>query len=177
MQERILDIRKYKFDGNILDIGYDNYGIVYNLCKKNSEKLDIEYADDRSKKDCIKNNMYDYCILFFALKNIWPSYRKKSIFNLIYNLLKEDGKIYIWDIDKGFWKSFKSNIKVIISDNKVKNINVRDYNIFSNNSKQNIIKIVSEKFDIIDFDCNCDMFYIKAKKKGCCIDESIISSN
>ncbi|WP_102400521.1 hypothetical protein [Haloimpatiens massiliensis] len=166
MKEKILDLHEIKLQGSVLDIGYKDYGIVYNLCKRNDKLLDIDYVCNEGK-EALNRNKYDKCVMFFSLKNIWTNSEKEKAFQFAWETLKDQGEIYIWDVDKGIKKVFNYKIKVIISENNIRLINLIDINPFNDNSKENIIKLLTSKFDIMDFDYNDELFFIRAKKKGC----------
>lgn len=166
MKEKILDLHDMKLEGSVLDIGYKDYGIVYNLCKRDDGALDIDYVYSEGK-EVLDRDKYDRCVLFFSLKNIWTNSEKEKVFQFAWEVLKENGEIYIWDVDKGVKKTFNYKIKVVISENNIRIMNLIDINPFNDNSKENIIKLLTSKFDIIDFDYNDEVFFIRAKKKGC----------
>ncbi|WP_138206081.1 class I SAM-dependent methyltransferase [Haloimpatiens lingqiaonensis] len=166
MKEKILDLHNIYLDGNVLDIGYKDYGIVYNLCKRQEENLDIDYVFGEGE-EALDEAKYDKCVLFFSLKNIWTNSEKEKAFQFAWEVLKDEGEIYIWDIDKGIKKTFNYKIKVIISENNIRVMNLIDVNPFNDNSKENIIKLLTSKFDIMDFDYNDEVFFIRARKKGC----------
>lgn len=166
MKEKTLDLRKVRISGNVLDLGYKDYGIIYNLCKRDYSDMEIDYLN-KPNKEVSNLDKYENCILFFSLKNMWTNLEKKEVLDFIYNSLEDDGELYIWDVDKSPKKVFNYKIKIIISDDNIRFVNIMDYNLINNNSKESIIKLIKEKFDIIDFDYNDEIFFIKAKKKGC----------
>ncbi|WP_392486483.1 class I SAM-dependent methyltransferase [Haloimpatiens sp. FM7315] len=165
MVDKFLDLRKYKLKGNVLDIGYRDYGIGYNLCKRDHSDMNVEYFNGSCKE--IEEKKYDICVLYFSFKNLWLDFMKEQLICFIYNVLDENGELYLWDVDKGPREVFNYNIKVQISEENTKIIKIRDFNFLNDNSKEKIIKLLAPKFDIIDFDYNDDIFYIRAKKKGC----------
>lgn len=166
MGEKILDFRDKKIQGNILDLGYRDYGVIYNICKRDCSDMDINYLNKETQEH-IEMGQYHNCVLFFSLKNMWTNHQKEEVFNFAHKALSDDGEIYIWDIDKPTKKIYDYKIKVILSENNTRIINIKDFNLFNNNSKENIIKLLTCKFDIIDFDYNDEVFFIRAKKKGC----------
>lgn len=176
-QEIFINMEKEMFKGNLLDIGNDNYGIVYNLYKQYNEEANLEYIHGRENKEEVEKEFYDNCVLLFSLNNIWTKYNRKSLFKEIHKCLKEDGTIHIWDIDKGYGKLFNAKIKILLPDRKMKTIEIRDYNILKDTSKKNLIKLLQQYFEIIDLRASDNIYYIKGIKKGRKIDESITNSS
>lgn len=87
------------FRGNLLDVGTDNYGIIYNIYKQYNEDSNLEYINGAEEKESIKEGYYDNCILLFSFSNIFFKNRMNLI-QEIYKYLKKGGNVYIWDIDK-----------------------------------------------------------------------------
>ena len=163
--------------GNLLDIGMDNYGIVYNLYKENNEEIAVDYINGSQEKNNIEKNNYDGCVLLFSLRNIHFKIYKKSLVKDIYKFLKEDGNIYIWDIDKGINRVFNGRIRILLPNRRIREIRIKDYNIFKNSSKESTVKLLKDYFEIVDIKSSNNVYYIKGKKKGKKKDESTISSN
>lgn len=88
------------FRGNLLDVGTDNYGIIYNIYKQYNEDSNLEYINGAEEKENIKEGYYDNCILLFSFSNIFFKKNRMSLIRDIYRYLKEGGNVYIWDIDK-----------------------------------------------------------------------------
>ena len=163
--------------GNLLDVGMDTYGIVYNLYKENNEEIAVDYINGSGEKKNIEENNYDGCVLLFSLRNIKLKLYKKKLVKDIYKFLKEDGNIYIWDIDKGINSVFNGRIRILLPNRKVKEIIIKDYNIFKNSSKESTVKLLKDYFEIVDIKASSNVYYIKGKKKGKKKDEGSISSN
>ncbi|EET86846.1 conserved hypothetical protein [Clostridium carboxidivorans P7] len=165
-KEIFLNMENQIFKGNVLDIGFENNGIIYNVCKEGSEDININYITGKEEETNVKNNFYDICILFFSFSSIWFKMNKKSFIKNIYNYLNKDGILYIWDIDKGYKKTFSGTINVTIPGNKIKQIKIKDLNIFKDNSKDNTVSILENYFDITEGNALNGIYYIKAKKKS-----------
>lgn len=161
-----LNMENQIFEGNVLDIGFENNGIIYNVCKEGNGEINIDYVTGKEGEINVKDNFYDICILFFSFSSIWFKMNKKSFIKNIYNYLNKDGILYIWDIDKGYKKIFSGNINVTIPGNKIKQIKINDLNIFKDNSKDNTVSILEDYFDIIEGNALDGIYYIKAKKKS-----------
>lgn len=160
-----INMEREIFRGNILDIGLDNYGIFYNIYKQYNDDVNVEYLSGKEEKKNISEDFYDSCILFFSFSSMWLKKRKKNLILDIYRYLNKDGILYIWDIDKGYGKLFNGRLKIVIPESRMKQINVKELNIFKNTSKENTIKLLEDHFDILDFKCSDGIYYIKAKKK------------
>ncbi|NMM62773.1 class I SAM-dependent methyltransferase [Clostridium sp. P21] len=164
-KEIYLNMKNEIFKGNVLDIGFENSGIIYNICKEENEEINIDYVTGKEEETNIRDNFYDICILFFSFSSIWFKMNKKSFIKDIYNYLNKEGILYVWDIDKGYKKIFNGNINVTTPGDKVKKIKIRDLNIFKDNSKDNTVKILENYFNVIEGTVSDGVYYIKAKKK------------
>lgn len=176
MDEIFISLEKEVFSGNVLDIGCENYGIVYNLYKHYNNDIAIDYVEDSDEDDILKKEEYDNCIMFFSLNKFWLNHKKEEFIKEISGLLKTDGYIYIWDIDKGYSKTFNGKLKVSLPDKKIKYINIKDYNVFKDNSLNNTEKILDKYFKIVDVKKSNNIYYIKGVKRKEEINESNASS-
>ncbi|MBU3110357.1 class I SAM-dependent methyltransferase [Clostridium lacusfryxellense] len=175
-KEVFINLEKEIFKGNILDIGFANHGIIYNIYKQYiDDSSSVDYIEGKDEKAGIEEGMYDLCVLFFTLSDIKLSQNKKKLIQDIYKYLKVGGLLHIWDVDKGFAKIFNSRIKIVLPDKNTKHINLRDLNIFKNSSKENTIKILKPYFEILTLKNSDGIYYMMCKKKGKSEDESNIS--
>lgn len=165
-KEIFINLEKEVFRGNILDIGLDNYGIVYNIYKQYHDNINVEYISGKEEKESLKEGFYDSCILFFSFSSIWLRINKRKFIRDIYRYLSKDGLLYIWDIDKGYTKIFNATVKIVIPERKLRQIKLRDLNILKDTSKVNTIRMLEEHFSIIDAKSSDGIYYIKAKKKA-----------
>ncbi|WP_123053845.1 class I SAM-dependent methyltransferase [Clostridium sp. JN-1] len=163
-KEILVNMENVTFDGNVLDIGFENSGVIYNIYKKNNKNINVEYLIGKEDKVQIKENFYDTCILFFCLNNFWPNIRKRKFLSNIKKYLKEDGVIYVWDMDKGYSKIVNCTLKIIMPKREMRRIKMRDFNLLKNNSKENTIKALEKYFSIIDIKAYGGIYCIKAKK-------------
>lgn len=166
MNNIFISLEKEIFRGNILDVGLDNSGVIYNVYKYYDEDLDVDYLEGQQSNETLKNNYYDSCILFFSLHNIVNSKEKKRLFESINGSLKSNGYVYIWDVDKKPLKLFKGNIKVSLPDKSLKDFKINCYNPFTNNSKEKIINVLKEFFEVLDIKHSDNIFSIVCKKRG-----------
>ena len=176
-KEILINMEKEVFHGDVLDIGFENYGVVYNLHKMYNQVTTVEYINGKDEKVYLQKGGYDSCVLMFSLSSIWLSHDKQVLLTEIFNYLKEDGHIYIWDIDKGFKSTYIANIKIFLPERKTRDIKVRDLNIFKDSSKEKTLKLIEEYFQVVDFKVINNIYYIKGKKKGCNINEGCASGS
>lgn len=151
--------------GNVLDIGYNNYGVIYNLCKNYEDEIAIDYISGKEDKESIQENFYDSCIMLFSLNSVWLNINKKVLLKDVCKYLKKDGYIHVFDIDKGYGRIFKKKINIELPNGNVKEIMVRDLNLFKNSSMQTLVKVIEQYFKIIDLKYNNNIYYIKAVMK------------
>ena len=175
-KEAFINLEKEIFKGDLLDIGFSNHGIIYNIYKQyTDDSRDIEYIEGKEEKIRIEEGKYDTCALFLTLSNIKSTYSKSKLIRDIYKYLKEDGLLYIWDIDKGFVKIFNSRIKIVLPDKSAKQIYLRDLNIFKNSSKENTMKILQPYFEVLTLKNSDNIYYMICKRRGKTKDESDVS--
>lgn len=60
-----INMEKEIFKGNLLDIGMDNQGIIYNIYKEFNDNVNVEYVSGKEEGKNIKEDYYDNCILLF----------------------------------------------------------------------------------------------------------------
>jgi SAM-dependent methyltransferase len=175
-REAFISLEKEIFKGNILDIGFSNHGIIYNIYKQyTDDNSSIDYIEGKGGKIRIEEGIYDTCALFLTLSDIKSTHSKNKLMEEIYKFLKEDGLLYIWDIDKGFAKVFNGEIKIVLPDKSTKQIYLRDLNIFKNSSKESTTKILKPYFEILTLKNSDDIYYMICKKRGKSKDEITIS--
>ncbi|MCB2306518.1 class I SAM-dependent methyltransferase [Clostridium estertheticum] len=165
-KEVLLNLEKEIFKGNLLDIGFSNHGIIYNIYKEYvDDSSSVEYVEGKEEKKAIEEGIYDTCALFFTLSDINLTYNKRKLVQDIYKYLKVDGLLYIWDIDKGIAKTFTKEIKIVLPDKSTKQINLRDLNLFKNSSKDNTMRILEPYFKVLTLKNSDNVYYMICKKK------------
>jgi len=165
-KEIFINLEKEIFRGNILDVGLDNYGVVYNIYKQYYDNVNVEYLSGNEEKESIKEGFYDSCILFFSFSSMWLKINRRKFIKDICRYLNKDGLLYIWDIDKGYTRTFNATVKIVIPEKKMRQIKLRDLNVFKDTSKKNTIKLLEEYFNIVDVKSSDGIYYIKASKKA-----------
>ncbi|MEG0773347.1 class I SAM-dependent methyltransferase [Clostridium sp.] len=166
MNNVFISLEKEIFRGNVLDVGLDNSGIIYNVYKYYDEDLDVDYLEGKEDNEILKSEYYDACVLFFSLHNIFNLNKKKKLLKNINQCLRENGYMYIWDVDKKPLKSLKTNVKVSLPDKSLKNLKINCSNPFTNNSKEKIMNILKDSFEVLDAKHSDDIFSIVCKKRG-----------
>ncbi|BDB02473.1 class I SAM-dependent methyltransferase [Clostridium botulinum] len=165
IKEIVINMENEIFRGNLLDVGTDNYGIIYNIYKQYNEDSNLEYINGAEEKENIKEGYYDNCILLFSFSNIFFKKNRMNLIQDIYKYLKEGGNVYIWDIDKKIKETFNGKIKILLPGEKVKNISIKDLNVLKDSSIDTTIKLLDPYFEIKDLKSSDGVYYIKGKKK------------
>lgn len=163
--EIVISFQDEVLQGNVLDVGFENYGVIYNTYKNNNNDFEVEYIDSNKNIIPINRNYYDICVLFLCFNGIMLKKNKKKFLYEISCYLKEDGYIYIWDVDKPVGNIINNEVKVIMSEDKVKKFEVKDYNLFKDSSESSIINLIEEYFDIMYARRLKEVYCIKARRK------------
>lgn len=163
-ENKLLVIKEEVFKGNLLDIGMENYGVIYNAYKGLNQEISVDYLDER-EESTIRHGYYDNCILLLSLSKIFFEKTKLRLIGEVSKYLNENGNLYIWDIDKKIGEIWNEKIKIQTPDNKTKYVRIMDLNLLRDNSKENTLKLLKKHYDIIDFSCEHGVYYIKANKK------------
>ena len=107
----VIDFVDVILQGDILDVGDKNLGVIYNISKEAEDEISLDYVSSDTKIE-LKDRKYDACTFFFDLNKIWTSLEKEKLIKEISSYLKEYGEIFIWDIHKERGKVFNNKIKV-----------------------------------------------------------------
>jgi len=159
----VIDLEDVVLEGDILDVGEKNLGIIYNISKEAEEELCLDYVSSDTKIE-LKDRKYDACTFFFDLNKIWTSLEKEKLIKDISLYLKESGEIFIWDINKERGKVFNNKIKVVLPNGKIKEFTFRNLNILLSSNIEEIKKILEKYFEIEETKAWEDIFFIKGKK-------------
>ncbi|WP_040212215.1 hypothetical protein [Clostridium polynesiense] len=165
-KEAAIDFEGFVFKGSLLDIGSANEGIIYNIYKNNTVSDKIDYVDNYEEKELMEKDVYDNAALFFFLSSLIGRKDKIQLINQIYDYLKSDGCIFIWDIDKKPRTIYKKHVKVHLPKGKDRSLIFTDYNILKDSSLENTLNILQQNFNIEEYKAWDGIYYIKAKKKG-----------
>ncbi|OPJ58582.1 hypothetical protein [Clostridium chromiireducens] len=159
----VIDLEDIVLQGDILDVGEKNLGIIYNISKEAQDELSLDYVCNDTKIELISRE-YDACTFFFDLNKIWTSLEKEKIIKEISSYLKENGEIFVWDINKERGKVFNNKIKVILPNRKIKEFTFRNLNVLLSSNIEEIKKILEKYFEIEETKAWEDVFFIKGKK-------------
>ncbi|MEG0306555.1 MAG: class I SAM-dependent methyltransferase [Clostridium sp.] len=162
-----LTLEKEVFRGNVLDITYGNDGVIYHANKYYDSYIEVDYIENKLLKEAQVEEYYDSCILFFSLNKIKSSKLRKELFSNIYNKIRKNGYVYIYDIQKKRFNITKINIEILLPDKKLKKIKINSYNIFSDITTEKIINDLNMHFDIIESISSNGAIKIIGRKKGC----------
>lgn len=167
MENLFVSLEKEVFRGNVLDISYENDGIIYNTNKYYDNFIDVDYIESALVNENQLKEHYDSCILFFSLNKIKSYKERERLFNKIFKLIRKNGYIYIWDLDKKPLQVSNINIKVSLPDKTLRNLKVNLYNVLIDNTQEKVINILKADFDIIETITSDGAFKIIGRKKGC----------
>ena len=160
-----INLENETLEGNVLDIGFNNYGIAYSLFKNNSDEISVDYLEGKMEKNKIEKNYYDSCIIFFSLSCFCRNYYKNKLLREISENLKATGSLYIWDTDKPLGKIFVSKLKIILPGKISKDISIQNYKFFIDASYKKTKKLIEKYFEIIDYKYSDNIYCIKASSK------------
>jgi hypothetical protein len=159
----VINLEDVILQGDILDVGEKNLGVIYSISKEAKEELSLDYVSNDTKIE-LKNVKYDACTFFFDLNKIWTSLEKEKLIKEVSSYIKEDGEIFIWDINKERGKVFNNKIKVILPNEKIKEFTFRNLNPLLSSNVEEIKKILEKYFKIEETKAWEDVFYIKGQK-------------
>lgn len=159
----VINLEDINLQGDILDVGEKNFGVIYNISKEVEEELSLDYVNSETKVE-LKSREYDACTFFFDLNKIWTSLEKEKLIREISSYIKEDGEIFIWDIIKERGKVFNNKIRVILPRGKIKEFNFKNLNVLLSSNTEEIKKILEKYFEIEETKAWEDIFFIRGKK-------------
>jgi ubiquinone/menaquinone biosynthesis C-methylase UbiE len=159
----VINLEDVVLQGDILDVGEKNLGIIYSISKEAKDELSLDYVSSNTKVE-LKDRQYDACTFFFDLNKIWTSIEKERLIREISSYLKESGEIYIWDINKERGKVFNNKIKVILPNEKIKEFTFKNLNILLSSNIEEIKKILEKYFEIEETKAWEDVFFVRGKK-------------
>jgi hypothetical protein len=159
----VINLEDVAIQGDIIDVGEKNLGIIYNISKEAEDELSLDYVNSDTKTD-LENRKYDACTFFFELNKIWTSMEKERLIKEISSYITDYGEIFIWDINKERGKVFNNKIKVILPKGKVKEFAFKNLNILLSSNIEEIKKILEKYFKIEETRAWEDVFFIKGRK-------------
>ncbi len=159
----VINMKDIEIEGNILDVGEKNLGIIYNISKEVYDEISVDYVSE-GREERLQLENYDACTFFFELNNIWTYFEKERIIQRVTDYIKDFGKIYIWDINKQRGKFFNNKVKIIMPKGTIRQFTFKNLNPLSSNNCDEIKKIVEKNFKIEETKVWEDIFFIKATK-------------
>ncbi|WP_105177133.1 hypothetical protein [Clostridium cagae] len=159
----VINLEDINLKGDILDVGQENFGIIYSISKEVEDELSLDYVFSNDKEG-LEGSEYDACTLFFNLNRFWSNIEKEKLIKEINSYIKENGEILIWDINKERGKLFNNKIRVILPKGKVKEFTFKNLNPIISSNVEEVKKILLKYFDVEEVKVWEDMFFIRAKK-------------
>lgn len=159
----IINMKDVSLEGDILDVAGDNAGVIYNISKEIEDEISVDYVDGENK-NLLSKRKYDACTFFFNLNSIWGSRKKEDIIKEVSSYLNEDGRIYIWDINKERGKIIDNKVKVILPKESVKEVTLRNFNPMITCSFKELEKIIEKYYIIEETKVWEDIFFIRGRK-------------
>ncbi|MBI6019547.1 hypothetical protein H8J79_01715 [Clostridium perfringens] len=174
VREVILDMSNINFKGNTLDVGINNYGIIYNILKQTESEISVDYYVENFNGEY--RNQYDNGVLFFSLSQLHKNEVEDVIKN-IWSNVRFGGNLYIWDREKQKKETVNDKVKVLMTGNKEKEFEFID-NSISNEFTIDSSKKILEKYFEIEETKVCDkIIFIKGIKRGSIKNENTANSN
>lgn len=167
----ILNMEHLKLEGDILDVTSENASVIYSLSKEVEEELSIDYVEEDSE---LEKKKYDVCTFFFNLNNVNGGLKKESLIKKITESLKDNGSIYLWDMNKTRGEVVDYKIKVILPNNKIKEGVIKNLNPLISCNFEEIKKILSKYYIIKEEKQWEDVFFLNGVKKKDIKSEDII---
>lgn len=159
-----INMNDVKIKGDILDLSNDNSGIIYNISKEIEEELCIDYVTSENK-NVLEKRKYDACTFVFNLNSILGNRNKEKVIKEAVNYLKDEGEIYIWDVNKYGGSFIDYNVNVAIPNGDIKRLILKNYNPLAVCRFEEVKKILEKYSKIEETKVWEDIFFIKAIKK------------
>lgn len=160
----VMSLEDLKIEGDILDIGGDDFGVIYNVFREVEGELSLDYASTEDGRR-LKGSRFDAATLFFAIGDLKRNKKKENLIKEIVGYLKYDGEIYIWDIVKNKGEFINNTVKVILPNNKIKNFTLKKMNPFLACSLEDVEKALEKYCKVVETKQWEQLFFIRAIKK------------
>lgn len=160
----VVNMSNVYIEGDILDLSYEESGVIYGIYKDIEDELSIDYVDERSKYQ-LKGRKYDACTFFFNFNEIGSRYKKENIIKEAYKYLKLKGKIYLWDVNKRRGKTLERKVEILLPNGKVKESSLKNKNILIKSIYEDTLKVVEKYYNIEETKVWEEMYFIKGEKR------------
>lgn len=143
MEKIFICLEKEVFQGNVLDITYDNMNIIYNSNKYYDRSVELDYVEQEDGRQ--ETGVYDSCVLFFSFNRLKSKSKKELVIRDIYDRMSKGGYLYIWDVSED-----KENYEIValLPDRTLSKFNINCYNLIPTNKLEEVISIVQRYFSI-----------------------------
>ena len=134
VETQSIELNPIETDGSILDIGGGGRGIIGKLNGKQVVAIDKNERElEETQNEALKvvmdatdlkflSESFDVCTSFFSLMYI-PKNNHQKVFNEAHRVLKDNGKLLIWDVKIperfGDYKAFMVRLKVRLPDEEI----------------------------------------------------------
>lgn len=170
-----IDMRNVRFKGNTLDVGNDNYGIIYNILKNIEDEISVDYYIEDLENEY--TNKYDNGVLFFSLSQLSNKAERDKVLKTIWKNLRFGGSLYIWDREKKQKEIVNDKIKVLMDKGKEKEFIFSNMSPFTEFTIYSTQKILEKYFEIQETRVCDKIIFVKAIKRGSIQNESVTNSN
>ncbi|AQM59135.1 MULTISPECIES: hypothetical protein [Clostridium] len=158
----ILNLKDIKISGEVLDVSKEDNEIISSLIVDNNDEIAIDLSGESEAS--INDKEYGVCTIFFYLSSIWNTTKREMLIEDIYNKLEDNAKIYIWDINKNIGEFVDSKLKVLLPNEEMKELKIKNNNIISSSNLEECKKILEKKFKIEETKVWEDIYFVKGIK-------------
>lgn len=158
----ILNLKDIKISGEVLDVSREDNEIISSLIVDNTDEIAIDLSEKNEAS--INDKEYGVCTIFFYLSSIWNTTKREMLIEDIYNKLEDNAKIYIWDINKNIGEFVDSKLKVLLPNEEMKELKIKNNNIISSSNLEECKKILEKKFKIEETKVWEDIYFVKGIK-------------
>jgi Methylase involved in ubiquinone/menaquinone biosynthesis len=169
----IIDLRNLNIGGQVLDIGFQGKGIIYRALKESTDETAVT-SDGEILNDYnwvygypgefpFEGYSFDSVTAFFSFSIIRRRYMRNGTIREISRVLREGGKLYIWDSPvKAFGLGHSKTIKVLLPGSETEDFKLIHPGVGSGFDMDSMLPVIKRYFTIdksINFG---DYFYIEA---------------
>ncbi|MGL4772720.1 MAG: hypothetical protein ACRC2K_04055 [Clostridium sp.] len=160
----VMSLKELNIKGDVLDVGGDDFGVIYNVFREVEDEISLDYADFNDKNRLISNK-FDATTFFFVLNDIWPNARREELIGEVISYIKDNGEIYIWDCIKNKGSIINNDIKVLLPNDRLKDFSLKKLNPFTTCTMEEVEKVLEKYCEVVETKQWEEIFYLKAIKK------------